>query len=399
LEVNIHKDINVLDDWLQNVGKLKNNFHEITVFQDLDWIKHWWEHKSKKNRITPYIIEIKDEDKPIGLIPLYCSKVKIAKLHFYVLRPMGSELSDYLIPILSKHHSYEHLINLAMEKISQDHIHWDCIEWDDVPEDSLFANFLKEHQYNNLLLDSQESIICPYLLLGKNFKETKHKFDKKLVKELEKKGRKLRSTGDLQFEKVSLEHEIEPVMERFFELHCERWSNTDTLSKFRFKEERDYTLRVAKSLFKNNLLHLTYLRSGDHIVAVEFSMSDEKKIYLYLTAYDPKHRKYSVGNILLYHLILDACKEGYEIVDFTRGDENYKQSWGTRNKFNTKYIFFNRSFKSIFFKKIYRNYYSKKFNEKLDGKIVFLIRIAALLIMFNERFVPFIKELINFKPR
>ena len=38
----------------------------------------------------------------------------------------------------------------------------------------------------------------------------------------------------------------------------------------------------------------------------------------------------------MYNLILEAYREGYEIVDFLRGDEEYKQKWGTIDKFNDK---------------------------------------------------------------
>ena len=72
--------------------------------------------------------------------------------------------------------------------------------------------------------------------------------------------------GKLTYSKAKSEEEIEPLMNKFFELHCERWENTDTPSEFRYKEERDHAMQAAKSLFKSNLLHLSYLSSNDEIV-------------------------------------------------------------------------------------------------------------------------------------
>ena len=83
-------------------------------------------------------------------------------------------------------------------------------------------------------------------------------------------------------------------------------------------------------------------------------MSDGKRIYWYLHSINPKYGKYSPGNLLIYNLILEACREGYEIVDFLRGDEDYKYKWGTIDKFNVQYIFFNRSIKSRIIKSIYQ---------------------------------------------
>ena len=45
---------------------------------------------------------------------------------------------------------------------------------------------------------------------------------------------------------------------------------------------------------------------------------------------------------------------GYELVDFLRGDEEYKYKWGSIDKFNVQYILFNRSIKSKIYKIIYQ---------------------------------------------
>ena len=49
--------------------------------------------------------------------------------------------------------------------------------------------------------------------------------------------RRLNKEGKLKYSKVMKEQEIEPLMNKFFELHCERWENTDTPSKFRHKRK------------------------------------------------------------------------------------------------------------------------------------------------------------------
>ena len=101
--------------------------------------------------------------------------------------------------------------------------------------------------------------------------------------------------------------------------------------------KEDYARQAAKSLFKSNLLHLSYLSSNDEIVVIHFGMSDGKRIYWYLHSINPKYGKYSPGNLLIYYFILEACREGYEIVDFLRGDEDYKYKWGSKDKFNVQY--------------------------------------------------------------
>jgi CelD/BcsL family acetyltransferase involved in cellulose biosynthesis len=188
------------------------------------------------------------------------------------------------------------------------------------------------------------------------------------MKEIIKKDRKLKKEGKLIFSKVQSNQEIEPIMNTFFTFHCERWSNTDTPSKYRNKEERDYAIRTAKNLFKSNLLHLVYLQYNNEIIAIDFGMTDGKKLYLYLHAINIKYKKYSVGQLLTYYLIEHAFKEGYQIVDFLRGDEDYKKKWGTDENFNVKYMIFNQSIKSKILYTLYKIRHSKTFNQPFISK-------------------------------
>ncbi|MEN1969996.1 GNAT family N-acetyltransferase [Lentibacillus sp. N15] len=383
MEAIIHKQFDILEKTLPKWEILKEEFHDITIFQDIEWIKSWWKYKNKNKIYTPYIVQIKKGSRTIGIIPFYISNKKFINVTFKVLIPLGAKHSDYLIPMLSKKYSAKKQLEKGFEKIYSDRKNWDCIDWGNIPKGSVFDSMLNSRiAYDSKIEKKEGFYICPYLFLGKDAEETTRKFDKKLVKEILKKEKKLKRNGQLAFRKVQEEFEIEPIMNAFFELHCIRNENTNSLSRFRFKEDREYVLNIAKILFKKNLLHLTYLSHNNEIAAVEFAMADEEKIYLYLTTFNMKYKKYSVGNILLYKVILDACGQGYEIVDFMRGAESYKKQWGTIKKFNVRYVFFNSTMRSLLYKMISRSYYSQKFYEKSNAEQFLtksIIRVAAFI--------------------
>lgn len=365
MEVIIHRKIDVLDKIYPEWNQLKDEFHEITVFQDIRWIKSWWDYKKKKEHISPYILEIRFENKTIGIIPLYRSLVKFASLQFSVLKPIGSLLSDYLVPILSKKYAPKKILTKAFEKLHEDKDSWDFIEWGDIPENSIFDRMLRNQLVkDNFIFDRNRTFICPFLIINKDVTQVIGTFDKKLVKEIRKKTRQLKECGDLIYHKVTNKQDIQPILNKFFEFHCERYKNTNNPSRFRVEEERMYTIQTAEGLYKSNLLHLSYLRLNNEIISVEFAMEDGKNIYLYLTAFNMKYRRYSPGNILLYMLVDEACKQDYKIVDFTRGDESYKQQWGTLDKYNVQYVFYNNTIKSILYRIINSTYNSDDFNKE-----------------------------------
>lgn len=379
----------MLEKILTKWERLSEGFHEVTVFQDISWLKSWWKHKSSKQTVSPYIVEIVLGNETIGVMAMYCSIRKFANLKFRVLQPIGSVQSDYLIPILSKEHSPQKQIKKAIEKIYEDKQSWDFIDWCDIPEGSTFdrhlANYLEE---GSILSKRKRTFICPYLILDKDFENIKNKYDRKLVKEILRKIRRLKRNGELNYHHVTEKKQIEPTLNAFFEFHCDRWKNTSTPSKYEHKKERDHALEAAKSLFNSNHLHLSYLTYNKDIAAVEFALADEQKIYLYLTAFNKEYRKHSVGNILLYKLIANACEQGYQVVDFTRGEESYKEQWGTVETFNVQYQFFHKSFRSSLFRLINNTYYSKQFQQR-DVISRFAIKIfirgtVSLLSIFDR---------------
>ncbi|MBO0962943.1 GNAT family N-acetyltransferase [Neobacillus sp. MM2021_6] len=366
MKVIIHKEIDSLEKLLPKWEILYRDFREITVFQDIGWVKSWWYYKSKKDKMTPFIIEIRDEDKTIGIIPLYISQVRFARFNFRLLKPIGSELSDYLIPILSKEYSAEKLLSLAFKKIREDKLNWDCMEWGDIPAESYFLNFLSNQGLKKYsLIEREKADICPFLLVNKNFEEVKKRFSKKFMNNILYNERRLNKDGELKYSRVTSEEEIVPILNKFFELHIERWGITNTPSKFKGVEEREFLLLAAKNLFKSNLLHLEYLSHNGEILGVLFGMSDGIKNYIYHFAINIKFGKYSPGSLIIYYLILEACRDGHEIVDFLRGDEKYKENWGDFDKYNVKYIFFNYSIRSSLFKAL-KHFYMHEYSTILS---------------------------------
>ncbi len=389
LEVTIHKKIEILDDIYPEWDQLKNGFHDITPFQEKSWIKNWWNFKKKRENISPYIIEIKKENKLTGLITLYTYNKVFLNVKYRILKPIGEGNSDYLNPILSKEYSPKKLINIAMKTIIRDKKNWDCIEWDGIQKYSHFDNILSNLlKLDFLLLERKVSDICPFLKLDQGFDEVKPKIDQQLLGQTLSKERRIQKKGQLTFSKVTKEDEIEPVMRVLFDLHRIRWGNEKSAISFNFEEDKEYMLKVANHLYRTNSLHLTYLKHKNKIVSIHFGMSDGNNLYFYMPAYNIEYNKYSVGSILMYYLIQLSCREGYENFDFMKGNEHYKKLWGGAEKYNIKYTIYNYSIRSLLYKLINKTYLNEHFYEKSIMKRVtikvFVRTITVILRIYNR---------------
>jgi CelD/BcsL family acetyltransferase involved in cellulose biosynthesis len=69
---------------------------------------------------------------------------------------------------------------------------------------------------------------------------------------------------------------------------------------------------------------LSVLRAGGQPVAAHFGMRSGSVWHYWFPAYDPQFRRYSPGILLLLEMIAGAPKIGIKMIDFGKGDSNYK---------------------------------------------------------------------------
>lgn len=323
---------------------------EATLFQTYDWIINWWqstlEHELKET-ISPYIVQIKDLEETISLIPMYIQVRKIKGVKFKVLKPMGTGPSDYIVPIISRSKQPDTLLTVFMETIMNDQSSWDWLEWGQLPEGSALDCFLVKGIVPKLSTIREITDICPFLEIHKSMEEISHKFDELHLKQILSKERKLNKKGTVKYVKVTQREDIIPTLNKLLEFHCKRWENTTTPSIYEQLDQRNTIFRIAESLWVNDLLHLSYLSVNQETIAVSFSMLEGNKFYYYLAAFNQEYKKFSPSALLLYNLIVQANAEGCTIFDFLRGDEGYKYLWGTKERSNIRYLAFNKKLKSL----------------------------------------------------
>lgn len=361
MDVILHKDKDAVERIFTACSIFNERIHEFTIFQDSSWIKSWWEYKKSCKTIHPYIIEVKEGMNTIAVIPLYSYK---ATWSFTVIRPIGLGMADYLVPIISKKYDVEEIFNLVIKKLTEDRGYWDCIVWSDLPGDSIYNKLFSERLTDDFkIIDKVKTVDCPYIRLNLNMEQAETGLNHKYVKKILFKQRKLiRQKGTYLYQRVIKETDIDPVMNKLFELHQRKWNGTESSSKYNNQKEREYALLTAKKLFQHNLLHLSYLEINKQIIAVHFGMIDGSRFYFYIPSFDTEFGKYSAGQLLIYHLILDAGKEGCQYFDFLKGGEAYKYKWGAIKKHNVEYTFTNTTLKSRFFSLLFRVNKSRFFN-------------------------------------
>ena len=65
-----------------------------------------------------------------------------------------------------------------------------------------------------------------------------------------------------------------------------------------------------------------------------FVDSQKRVFYAYINAFNAEYAKKSPGSVILGYGIRYAIENGFKVFDFMRGSEEYKFSFGARERFN-----------------------------------------------------------------
>jgi hypothetical protein len=177
----------------------------------------------------------------------------------------------------------------------------------------------------------------PYMYIPKTEDEFYALHKSKFWYTIKKKIRKYEEAyGDMIFKKVIDIDEQDIILDQCFELYNKKWEGYYSQSLWKeyssFKSYKEAMYELSKNS-KASLYVL--LDKNDNLLSYAYCLNDDKKFYFYqhTSSIDIKYRKFSLGKILIYKILLDIINNNnYEIFDFMIGEHPYKMEWAKKTK-------------------------------------------------------------------
>ena len=111
-------------------------------------------------------------------------------------------------------------------------------------------------------------------------------------------------------------------------MHASRWSQHGLPGVLVDEKVQAFHRLAAPELLRAGLLRLFGLRINGRLVAVFHGLADGRRLYAYLSGYDPALPHPGLGAMLLGRALCTADAEGLRELHFLRGREPYKYAWG-----------------------------------------------------------------------
>ncbi|HEV7922119.1 MAG TPA: GNAT family N-acetyltransferase [Thermoanaerobaculia bacterium] len=279
-----------------------------TPFQSPMWLLPWW---SRFGGEELHSVAVYDGGSLTALAPLYILRDEDESLGLL----LGTGPSDYL-DLLGE---ADVLPALAEA---------DCQLWD-----------LQQLRPSSPLLSAptpaaftesrEEQDRCPILALEGELLSTHAR------KKLRYYRRALEREAPLRFETAN-EDNLDELLTALYELHAARWRQRNLPGVLADDIIQSFHREAARLLLPEGALRMHAMRIGERIAAVFYGFAHQGTTYYYLSGYDPAYEKRSIGSVLVAHAVDEAVREGCHTFDFLRGAEEYKYSWGAKDRMNTR---------------------------------------------------------------
>jgi CelD/BcsL family acetyltransferase involved in cellulose biosynthesis len=288
-----------------------------TTFQRPEWIISWM-HTFQP--LDPLIVEVRQHHRLTGIAPFLIYEDGSRR----ILGLMGGGVSDYL-DILVEDDSRPRVLSAILDFTNRSDWSWDTLNLTDL---SAASPLLTLSQHSCVKCGYHD--VCTELSLPSNAEHIKevipaHKYDN-----LKNARSRLQRSGVASIE-LARQETLNEFLNALFELHENRWKEVGQSGVLADEKIQAFHRKTARQLLSRGILRFYGIRLDDRLIATLCSFFEREAAYCYLQGFDPAYASLSVGSVLLGTAICDALREGKKRVDFLRGQEAYKYSWGVKD--------------------------------------------------------------------
>jgi len=298
------------------------------IFMTFEWVQAWCEAFSEKKNLV--MLVGRRDNEIVGLAPFLIQKKRRYGVNYRALKFLAQ--GDYA-DIIAKEKDREAFLEGLIKYIMGIAKNWDVLELYHIPEKSATLELMREiFEAKGLVATVKRNIACPVMYL-KDDAEFARKCLKK--KSLVRHFNYFKKNGDLSFTVVKGHRKIEKHMKEFFSQHTERRALAGDTSLFLDESQRYFFSRLI-DLIPQERIHFSVLRYNEIPIAYHFGFLYNDKLIWYKPTFNVEYAKHSPGEVLLFYLIKEAIEKKCNEFDFTIGNEEFKQRFSNKVRYNYK---------------------------------------------------------------
>jgi CelD/BcsL family acetyltransferase involved in cellulose biosynthesis len=149
--------------------------------------------------------------------------------------------------------------------------------------------------------------------------------------------------------------DLEEVLRRGFDVEASGWKGREGTAVLSSKQTTDFYLSVARRFAARGAVRLSWIEAGDRMIAFDFCIEHDKRLFLIKTGFDEAFRAYAPG-LLLRLAVIEACLEGdIRSHELLGGEDPWKAKFATLNRPRIEIVAVNTQLHAIALDGYYRH--------------------------------------------
>lgn len=325
MKVRLHDDFTRLPldpaDWNALVQRGSVN----TIFQTHQWANAWWRTFGDTHRLNYLVAE--DNGKIQGFAP-FMGVPERGELHF--LADTNSDYCDFA----AGDNRYA-ILDAVVKFLVDQHPGWNSLTLRNIPERSTtLATLLTLCEKYRLYPRLSAPIVAPRI----DFRQETSPF--KLTYNMRRHDNRLERLGTVEYRVAQDRSELPAMLDALYAQHIGRYRDKGQHSLFESSTCRRFYATLADELLDTGWLHFSQLRLDGRPLATHFGFVYNKVLTWYKPAFDVAYSQYSPGTVLIKRLIDYAGAHDLDTLDFTIGNEPFKERFRNAVAYNRSLTIF-----------------------------------------------------------
>lgn len=307
-------------EWNAVAGASETN----SVFQTYEWFCAWWHCLGAGHELM--VVRVYDGDRLVGLAPMAISTAGGER----VLRFAGDSKADYLDFLAAG--DKPAVLEAIFSRLYAERESWERIHLHNIPEHSstlpLVQRLCAQHDLRHII---ENNVVCPTLMIRGHEAQARQIAAKY---SLRRPAKRFERMGRISFRHLSSEQEATAHLDAFFDQHVRRWGDTDSPSLFLDPRIRDFYRELVRRLLPTGWLLFSVVELDGRPISFHFGFDYNRKLIWYKPAFDVSLSRYSPGLVMLKNLVDYALAGGHDELDFTIGNEPFKERYSNKVRYN-----------------------------------------------------------------
>jgi CelD/BcsL family acetyltransferase involved in cellulose biosynthesis len=294
-----------------------------SIFQTSEWFDAWWQTFGGPHEL--FFLLLRRGPTVIGFGAMMLRKVGFGGRRLEFVGTGNADYQDFVLP-RDKPEAMKCLCEFLRTHSSR----WRSAWLSNVPSQSSTLQYLQQAGAEFGLHFVQEAQLrCPALQLDPPAAQ-------KLLKKysLKRPLNWFSSRGEVRFRNVSALSEIQALLPIFFEQHAQRWRAAGRPSLFDTSSQRSFYLSLAAALHSAGWLLFSVVEFNGQPIAFHFGFDYFGSITWYKPSFEVRYAEHSPGLLLTRKIIEDGLQRSRRELDFTIGDEAFKDRFANVSRFN-----------------------------------------------------------------